>query len=220
MLRYSEEPDDRHVFTNRFNRLYTRYAKPYDLLVKVFPVWKKWLRQAVPELIGPRILEVSFGTGWLMTQYAGKFEVYGVDLNARMVTIANQNLRKLGLSARFQQSNVESLPFADGMFDTVLCTMAFSGYPRAQSALSEMVRVLKRNGRVVLIDVNYPADGNWIGMALTRLWMGVGDLVRDMHALFDLNRLAYTDAEIGGWGSVHLYVASPRADQMDNEWPN
>ena len=217
MPRYSKEPDDRQLFAERFDRFYSRFAKPYDLLVKIFPLWKKWLRKAVPNLIGPRILEVSFGTGWLLTQYAGNFEAHGVDLNDRMVAIAQQNLRKLGLSAELQQGSVESLPFPDGMFDTVLCTMAFSGYPRAQKALSEMIRVLKPNGRLVLMDVNYPVDENWLGMTLTRLWVSVGDLVRDMHTLFDVNQLSYTDEEIGGWGSVHLYVASPRAHQMDND---
>ena len=216
MPRYSEEPDDRQLFTDRFDRFYTRFARSYDLLVKVLPVWKNWLRKAVPNLIGPRILEVSFGTGWLMTQYVGRFEVYGVDLNDRMVTIARQNLRKMGLSANLQQGSVESLPFPDAMFDTVLCTMAFSGYPRAQRALSEMVRVLKPNGRVILVDINYPGDASWLGMTLTRLWIGVGDLVRDMRMLFDANRLSYTDEEIGAWGSVHLYVASLSA-LMDDD---
>lgn len=217
MPRYSEEPDDSQGFTDRFDRFYTRFARSYDLLVNIFPIWKKWLGRAIPNLVGPRVLEVSFGTGWLMTQYAGRFEVHGVDLNDRMVAIATRNLHKLGLSANLQQGSVESLPFPDGMFDTVLCTMAFSGYPRAQTALSEMVRVLTPNGRVVLIDVNYPADGNWLGTTLTRLWAQAGDLVRDMAMLFDANRLSYTYEEIGGWGSIHMYVASPRARQMDDD---
>lgn len=202
------EPDDPHAFTDRFDRFYTRFARPYDLLVKAFPLWKKWLRKAIPQLVGPRVLEVSFGTGWLMTQYADRFEVHGVDLNARMVSIAQKNLQKAGLTAGLLRGNVESLPFRDGSFDTVLCTMAFSGYPRAQDALNEMVRVLKPEGRLVLIDVNYPNDGHRVGMALTRLWIGGGDLVRDVHALFEANRLSCTDEAAGGWGSVHLYVAS------------
>lgn len=207
---YSEDPEDPRAFTERFDRLYTRFARAYDLLVKTVPLWRKWLLQALPELIGPRILEVSFGTGWLMTQYAGEFDVHGIDLNHRMVTIARANLARDGLSASLQQGSVESLPFADGTFDTVLCTMAFSGFPNAQIALTEMVRVLRPNGRLVLIDINYPADQNRLGTALTSLWIGSGDLIRDMRKLFDDNALTHTDREIGGWGSVHLYVASPR----------
>lgn len=210
MAHHSEDPEDPRAFTERFDRFYTRFARAYDLLVKTVPLWSKWLLQALPELAGPRILEVSFGTGWLMTQYASEFDVYGVDLNLRMVTIARENLARGGLSANLQQGSVEALPFSDGIFDTVLCTMAFSGFPNAQVALTEMVRVLRPNGRLVLIDINYPTDQNRLGTALTALWIGSGDLIRDMRKLFDDNALTHTDQEIGGWGSVHLYVASRR----------
>lgn len=217
MQKYSEEPEDHCAFTENFDRFYTRFAGAYDLLVKAVPLWKKWLRCAVPHLVGPRILEVSFGTGWLMTQYADRFEVHGVDLNNRMVGIAKKNLGRSGLSAELQQGNVESLPFPDDFFDTVLCTMAFSGYPNAQMALSEMVRVLKPNGRVVLVDVNYPANGNRLGVMLTRFWVQSGDLVRDIDTLFEINQLSYSNEEIGGCGSIHLYVASLRAAKTENE---
>ena len=206
---YSEGPKDPAAFTQRFDRFYTRFAPVYDLLVRAFPVWKTWLCRALPHLKGPRILEVSFGTGYLMTQYAGRFESHGVDLNERMVATARENLRKRGLRGELRQGNVESLPYPDGFFDTVLSTMAFSGYPDARKALGEMLRVLKPDGHLVLIDVNYPADGNWIGTRLTDLWKRAGDLVRDMGALFRERGLDYSDEEIGGWGSIHLYVARP-----------
>ncbi|MGI9325582.1 MAG: class I SAM-dependent methyltransferase [Pseudomonadales bacterium] len=220
MQKYSEEPEDQQAFTEGFDRFYTRFAGVYDLLVKVFPIWKRWLRRAVPHLIGPRILEVSFGTGWLMTQYADRFEVHGVDLNNRMVEVAQENLAKSGLSAELQQGNVESLPISDERFDTVLCTMALSGYPNAQRALTEMLRVLKPEGRIVLIDVNYPANENWFGTFLTRFWIRSGDLVRDMGSLFENNQLAYSDEEIGGWGSIHLYIVSLRSAASSNSTPN
>lgn len=207
MRRFSQEPVDRPTFTARFDRFYTRFATAYDLLIKLFPVWKKWLRHAIPHLHGPRILEVSFGTGWLMTQYADRAEVHGVDLNARMIAVARKNLQQAGLTAELLRASVEALPFADACFDTVLSTMAFSGYPDAQQALTELLRVLKPDGRLVIIDVNYPTKDNWAGAALTRFWMRAGDIVRDMGALFDRNDLTYSDEEIGGWGSIHLYVA-------------
>jgi ubiquinone/menaquinone biosynthesis C-methylase UbiE len=210
MRRYSEEPRDRRAFTEAFDRFYTRSAPVYDLMVKALPVWKTWLQSALPHLSGPRVLEVSFGTGWLMTRYAGRFEVHGVDLNERMVATARENLRRRGLEADLRQGNVEALPYPDGFFDTVLNTMAFSGYPDARTSLAEMVRVLKPEGRLVLIDVNYPANGNWLGTRLTELWKRGGDLVRDMGALFREAGLDYSDEEIGGRGSIHLYVATRR----------
>lgn len=58
--------------------------------------------------------------------------------------------------------------------DTVVNTMAFSGYPDGRGALAEIAS---------------------------------GDIIRDMGKLFAESRLAYEEREVGGLGSVHLYVA-------------
>lgn len=47
---------------------------------------------ALPWIRGPRVLEASFGTGYLLTQCAGQFETYSVDLNQRLANIAKDNL--------------------------------------------------------------------------------------------------------------------------------
>ena len=91
----------------------------------------------------------------------------------------------------------------NGPVDCVLNTMAFSGYPDGRKALRELLRVLKPAGRLVLIDINYPADGNRLGTWLTECWRYAGDLIRDMSGLFREFSLEHTDQEIGGWGSVH-----------------
>lgn len=204
---YSKEPEDKQAYTRAVDRAYTRWAPLYDVAVKRLPFWRGWLRHALPHLRGPRVLEVSFGTGDLLTRYASRFEAHGVELNGRMVQVAWRNLARSGTSARLVQANVEALPYRDEAFDTVLTTMAFSGYPDARRALAELTRVLKPGGRLVLLDVNYPADGNWLGTRLVDVWKHTGDLIRDMGRLFREFGLDDADTEIGGWGSVHLYVA-------------
>ena len=211
MVRYSPEPQDRNAFTASFDRVYTRLARLYDAAVKALPVWKAWLRPALQHLQGPRVLEVSFGTGCLMTEYAHCFEVHGLDLNAKMIAIARANLQRAGVRATLCRGTVEALPYRTDSFDCVLSTMAFSGYPDARKALGELLRVLKPAGRLVLIDINYPADGNRLGTWLTGLWKYAGDLIRDMGALFGEFGLEHVDHEIGGWGSVHLYLATKRS---------
>jgi ubiquinone/menaquinone biosynthesis C-methylase UbiE len=178
----------------------------YDIAVKVLPIWKTWLRRALPHIRGRRVLEVSFGTGYLMTHYAGLFDVYGVELNARMLSVAMKNLRKARLSAYLQQGTVEDLPYEDRFFDTVVNTMAFSGYPNGAKAMAEMRRVLASGGRLVLIDINYPADRNWVGTRLTRCWQLSGDIIRDVDRILVAHGFDYRDIEIGGFGSVHMYI--------------
>ena len=43
---------------------------------------------------------------------------------------------------------------------------------------------------------------------MTRLWIAFGDRIREMDAIFKAGGFQYLDKEIGGWGSVHLYVAT------------
>ena len=207
---YSSEPADPVAFQAKFDRVYTRLGRLYDLAVKLLPVWRNWISCALPHIAGGRVLEVSFGTGWLLAQYAGRFEVHGLEFNARMVTIAKRNLRERGLSADLLRGTVEELPYRDAFFDTVVSTMAFSGYPDGARAMAELRRVLRPAGRLVLIDVNYPRNRNWLGTRLARMWQRAGDLIRDMDNLLQVSGFEYSDTEIGGFGSVHLYVCHKR----------
>jgi len=61
--RPSNEPENAERFTREWDRAYTAWAQPYDLAVRLLPIWKTWLRRALPHIVGPRVLEVSFGTG-------------------------------------------------------------------------------------------------------------------------------------------------------------
>ena len=211
---YDADPKNPDEFTRSFDRAYSRFALRYDVAVKYLPVWKTWLRCALPHIRGPHVLEVSFGTGYLLTQYAHRFETHGIDYNAAMVRTARQNLARVGRVAHLCRSRVEALPYADQSFDTVVNTMAFSGYPDSPQALAEMRRVLRPSGRVVLIDVNYPADGNWIGTKLTDWAKRSGDLIRDLGSLFHDFDFVVTDNAIGGYGSVHLYIAEKAGDAV------
>ena len=149
---HSKEPVDAKAFQESFNTFYTKTARLYDLAVKILPWWKTWLKSALPHIQGRRGLEGSFGTGYLLMQYANKFETHGIDINARMVAVAQRNLEKSGISADLKQANVEQLPYADEYFDTVISTMALSGYPDGARAMSEIRRVLKPGGRLILIN--------------------------------------------------------------------
>jgi ubiquinone/menaquinone biosynthesis C-methylase UbiE len=102
------------------------------------------------------------------------------------------------------------LPYASHSFDTIVNTMAFSGYPDGVAALTEMERVLKPGGRLVMIDVGYPKDRNRLGMALIKFWKTSGDIIRDMGVLFKDLGWKFQDEEIGGFGSVHLYVVEKK----------
>jgi ubiquinone/menaquinone biosynthesis C-methylase UbiE len=215
---YSRDPADPWAYTLRNDRRYTRFASLYDLVVKAFPLWRCWLGHAIPAIRGPRVLEVSIGTGWLLTQYAGRYQTDGVDVNPRLLEVARRNVARAGVQADLRLADVEALPYPDATFDTVVNTMAFTGYPNGVLAAAELARVLKPGGRLVLVDINYPRDGNRLGTALVeRLWKPAGDLIRDIPALLSGAGLHVRDEEIGGWGSVHHYLATKPAAPVEDD---
>lgn len=204
---YSKEPEDSIQYTEKMDREYSKYAKAYDITVKLLPVWKTWIKTVIPYIEGSRVLEASFGTGFLLMHYAGKYETYGIDFNGDMVETAKKNLSRKGIKATLQQANVENLPFPENYFDTIVNTMAFTGYPNGKRAMSELFRVLKEGGVLLIVDFDYPSNRNRFGYWLTRLMEAAGDTIRDISKLLQEFSFEYTEEEIGGFGSVHFYRA-------------
>lgn len=206
-IEYSKEPENSIEYTRKLDEEYSKYAKIYDLAVKFLPFWKTWIKSVIPYIEGPKVLEASFGTGYLLTQYANNFETYGIDFNSVMVETARKNLIHRGFEAKLQQANIEELPFPDEYFNTVINTMAFSGYPNGKQAMSEFFRILKENGRLLIVDFDFPSNRNRFGYWLTKLMESAGDTIRNISKILHDFDFEYSEKEIGGFGSVHLYIA-------------
>ena len=186
-------------------------ARGYDAFMFVFPLWKKWIKEVIPHIEGEKVLEVSFGNGYLMTQYAkDDYDIYGIDYNDEMLGIASRKMLVRNIDAQLSKANVESIPFQDNTFDTVINTMAFTGYPDGDSAMSELKRVLKKDGKLLLVDFDYPIDRNLMGYLTVRLWERLGDIIKDINTLLTKYDFDFEDLPIGGFGSVHLFIARKR----------
>ncbi len=195
-------------YTDKMNKEYNWMAKGYDAFMTIFPLWKKWIKMVIPHIHGEKILEVSFGSGYLMTQYASdKYEIYGIDYNEKMLEITTIKMKKINIKAQLFQGNVEKLPFPDNTFDTVINTMAFTGYPSGEKAMSELKRVLKKDGCLLLVDFDYPNNRSRFGYMMVRLWEKFGDIIKDINSLLIKHNSDYKDVSVGGFGSVHLFIA-------------
>jgi ubiquinone/menaquinone biosynthesis C-methylase UbiE len=211
---FGREPADKEAFITEMDQSYSRFARVYDYVAKYLPLWQRWIGHTLPHIQGPRVLEISCGTGWLLCQYAGRFESYAIDYNDKMTRIASDNVKAAGLTAEIQQATIEALPYCDESFDSIVNTMSFTGYPDGAQAMREISRVLRPGGRFVMVDVNYPLEESWLGNRLARMWASFGDILRDMGALFDYFGFRYVAEEVGGFGSVHLYVATKSEGTM------
>ena len=182
---YSKLPEDDHKYTEKMNKYYVILVFFYDIWMFLFPLWKKWISSVIPYIQGQRVLEVSFGPGYLMKKYAKNYEVCGIDYNQKMVNKTRKRLWGIVNPDKIIQGNVENLLYHDNYFDTVINTMAFTGYPDGDKALNEMLRVLKPGGSLLLVDADYPSDRNIFGYYLVKIVERIGDIIKDIENLLE-----------------------------------
>jgi len=106
-----------------------------------------------------RILEVGCGPGQLSIRLARShgFAVTGLDLDPAMIERAVANARGSsgddGPRPRFIVGDVAALPFADASFDVVISTFSMHHWADRTTGLSEIARVLRPGGRVLIWDL-------------------------------------------------------------------
>ena len=96
---------------------------------------------------GKRVLDVCCGPGMLAAGALERnAEVIGLDFAAEAVELA----RKLVPNGQFQQGDAQALPFPAASFDAVLCGYGLMHLPEPATALREILRVLRPDGRASL----------------------------------------------------------------------
>ena len=102
---------------------------------------------------GQRILDLATGTGWASRIIAHRFpgaSVTGVDIAEEMLSYAREVAATQKLSIEYRHGDAEKLPFSDGELDGVVSTFGVMFASKQEAAASELARVVKRGGRVVL----------------------------------------------------------------------
>jgi len=103
------------------------------------------------------VLDIACGKGESIFLLAKEFGCRGVgmDLSFPKIAQATTEAKEQNFSAgsSFLVSDAEALPFADAVFDVVLSECSFSVLPVKRQAASEIARVLKPGGRLVITDI-------------------------------------------------------------------
>jgi ubiquinone/menaquinone biosynthesis C-methylase UbiE len=97
-------------------------------------------------------LEVAIGTGLNLPFYGEQVQLTGIDFSAAMLGLAGDRARQLGRTLSLQEADALALPFSDQSFDTVVCTFSLCAIPDDRRAVSEMSRVLRPGGLLLLAD--------------------------------------------------------------------
>jgi len=137
---------------------YKNSARKYDFFVEPF---NKTLRQIGiglhPPVAGMNVLDVGCGTGTTLTHYqkAG-CNVFGIDSSPAMLSVSKT---KLGSGTNLRLGDASNMEYPSGFFDMVITMMTLHEIPHTArlKVFDEMIRVLKKDGRILIIDY-HPSD--------------------------------------------------------------
>jgi len=126
------------------------------------------IRKYIPEFSGMRtgdkVVDVCCGTGAQVLEYGRRGIVAtGIDISPSMLKIATRNIRRQkAVNVSFQLADATSLPFLDGYFDYASISLGLHDKekPIRYQIISEMKRVIKQDGALILIDFQVPLPRN------------------------------------------------------------
>jgi ubiquinone/menaquinone biosynthesis C-methylase UbiE len=98
------------------------------------------------------VLEVAVGTGRNLPLYPQTARLTGIDWSPEMLGIARERAASLGRDADLRTGDAQALDFPDASFDTVVCSFGLCAIPDDRRAVTEMARVLRPGGRLLLVD--------------------------------------------------------------------
>lgn len=114
------------------------------------------IRDAASTFVTGNVLEIAVGTGLQLPHYEwSKIKSFvGVDESEGMMFEANKRLATLPVtvSRKLQYMDASKINFPTSNFDTVVDTFSFCVFSDPQSVINEMVRVVKPEGRIVLLE--------------------------------------------------------------------
>ena len=147
------------------NEVFHKVAKRYDIMNDVMSaglhrIWKDAMIAALNPRKDPayKVLDVAGGTGdiaFRIVEASGRMAHATVlDINGSMLGVGAERAEKKGLSDNltFVEANAEELPFEDNSFDAYTIAFGIRNVPRIDVALSEAYRVLKRGGRLLVLE--------------------------------------------------------------------
>tara|TARA_R100000935_G_scaffold44696_2_gene67636 strand:- start:63677 stop:64408 length:732 start_codon:yes stop_codon:yes gene_type:complete len=143
----------------------------YDGLNRVISLgidqkWRRKVVKLVAEISPNSILDIATGTGDLALQFAAKIpakNIVGLDLSEGMLSVARKKVAGKSISEKvsFVKGDSEQLPFEDNSFDAVTVSFGIRNFETLEKGLAEILRVLKPQGRFVILETSVPTKFPW-----------------------------------------------------------
>ncbi len=170
-------------FIQKNRKFFNIVAKHYDN-----QLLKNWFMKALKKIIkrinikeGSKILDIGCGTGnllYLLEKENKDLSLYGIDISKNMLNIAKTKLKKSNLIL----SSAENIDFKDDSFDIVFSTEAFHHYSDYSKIMNNIHKILKKNGRLIVLDVDF-------GFILNKIFHFIEPGNNKMHSSLEFRKL-------------------------------
>ena len=146
--------------------MFDNISPRYDLLNHMlsFGIDRIWRRKAINLLIShhpKQILDIATGTGDFALQALklNPEKVTGIDISEGMIKQGRQKINKRNLNDKIELllGDSENLAFEDNKFSAVIVAFGVRNFENLSKGLSEMYRVLNKNGKVVILEFSKPS---------------------------------------------------------------
>lgn len=167
---------------------YARWAPIYD---KTFGAVTKAGRRKAVDYINSHegsVLEVGVGTGLSLPRYASHKHVVGIDFSTEMLEKAREKVAEQGLDQvkELYQMDARSMDFPDDHFDMIAAMHVLSVVPEPERVMSEIARVCKPGGKVVI--TNHFARTKGVLAALEKVTAPLANLI-GWHSDFEIEQV-------------------------------
>ena len=154
----------------KIRQMFDGIAPDYDRLNHLMSlgVDRSWRRRALREIVDAgrpqALLDIACGTGDFAIAIARRMHpgsrITGLDLSEGMLRVMRQKVADAGLEAQIDclQGDCEALPFPDGTFDVATIAFGIRNFEHRETALREILRVLRPGGRLVILELSVPEN--------------------------------------------------------------
>ena len=165
MAIFKSELPDRD--TNQIQAMFNAVAPRYDFLNRVLSVgydryWRKVAVNQLGKISNKTFLDVATGTGDIALEIAMRYpsalQVIGMDFSQSMLKLGSNKINEKNLDREIPliPASAENIPLKDQVFDGAITAFGVRNFSDAQKGLLEMYRVLKPNGKIVVLEFSFP----------------------------------------------------------------
>jgi len=152
---------------NQIQAMFNAVAPRYDFLNRILSIgydryWRKIAVNQFGNISNKTFLDVATGTADIALEIAKRkpsaLQVIGMDFSQSMLKLGSNKINENNLAKEIPliPASAENIPLKDQIFDGAITAFGVRNFSDAQKGLLEMHRVLKPNGKIVILEFSFP----------------------------------------------------------------